>query len=152
MSYVAPEDSSDDNDNAPDYGYGGDYDDQPDSSGEQDAPQGASFREMDEEEDDDDDEQQDQPDEEPEETPPPSKRDKGKQRAALSDVPEERESDIEDEIAQSLEVVRQTYSDEEPPPADEPEPSPPRAKKIKIAEESSKPARQRNGRSKKENR
>ncbi|KAG6887569.1 hypothetical protein C0992_011767 [Termitomyces sp. T32_za158] len=150
ISYVAPADRSDGNDNVPDYGYGGDYDDQPDSSGEQDAPQGASFREMDE---DDDDDEQDPPDEEPEETPPPYNHDKGKGRAALSDVPEEHESDIEDEIAQSLEDIRQTYSDdEEPPPAEELEPSPPRAKKIKIAEKSSETTRQRNGRTKKENR
>ncbi|KAG6887605.1 hypothetical protein C0995_014084 [Termitomyces sp. Mi166 len=154
-SYVAPDDDSDDNDNAPDYGYGGDYDDQPDGSGDHDIPQGTSFREMDQ----DDDEQQEQPDEEPEETPPPSKRDKGKGRATLSDVPEERESEIEDEIAQSLEDVRgQTYSDEEPPAADGPEPEPEpepslrRAKKIKIAEDLLKPSRQKNGRSKKENR
>ncbi|KAG5337289.1 hypothetical protein C0989_009918 [Termitomyces sp. Mn162] len=158
-SYVAPQDDSDDGDNAPDYGYGGEYDDQPDSSGEHDMPQSTSFREMDQ----DDDEQQEQPeepDEEPEEgTPPSSRLDKGKGRATLSDVPEERESEIEDEIAQSLEdVYGQAYSDEEPPAADEPEPepeaepSPRRAKKIKIVEDLSKPIRQRNGRSKKENR
>ncbi|KAG6905770.1 hypothetical protein DXG01_000837 [Tephrocybe rancida] len=141
---AGPEDDSDDDENEPAQDYGQDYDDQPGGSGEHDSPQGTSFREMDQ----DDDEQHDQPEEEPEdETPsPPTKRDKGKGRATLPDVPEERESEVEDEIAQGLEDVRErTYS------YDEPEPSPRRAKKAKIAEDPPKASRTKNGRVKKEN-
>ncbi|KAG6853030.1 hypothetical protein C0991_007401 [Blastosporella zonata] len=139
------QDDSDDDDNDPGHGYGGDYDDQPGGSGEHG---GTSFQDMDQ----DDDEQQEELEEEPEEEaqPTPSKRDKGKGRATLPDVPEERDSEVEDEIAQALEDVR--YSDDEVSVEEEPQPSPRRAKKAKIAEDPPKASRPKNAKVKKENR
>ncbi|KAG5633159.1 hypothetical protein DXG03_008177, partial [Asterophora parasitica] len=82
-----------------------------------------------------------------------SRRDKGKGRA-LSDVAEEPESEIEDEIAKGLEDVQEhDYSDDDvgAPEEHHAEPSPKRTKKTKFAEEPPKPMR-RASKSKKENR
>ncbi|KAG6848207.1 hypothetical protein H0H93_002319 [Arthromyces matolae] len=146
------EDDDDDDDNEPDHGYGGDdYDEAPGGSDEQNISHAQSFKDMDM--DVDDEEQREQSDEEePEEEPQPTpKRDKGKGRATLSDVPEERESDVEDEIAMGLEdVAEERYSDDEQP---EPDPSPRHKKKIKVLEDPPKPKQQRTtSRAKKENR
>ncbi|KAG6809149.1 hypothetical protein H0H92_001399 [Tricholoma furcatifolium] len=142
------DDDSDGDGNEPAYDYGGDFDAQP--SGEHHSPEATSFMEMDQ----DDDEEQSHHTPEPMLTSSPDKSRKGKGRAALSDVPEERESDVEDDIAQGLEDVgEQMYSDEEAPMEEdlEPEPAPKRAKTIKIAEDSLKPPRERKARVKKEN-
>ncbi|KAF8077557.1 Mif2/CENP-C like-domain-containing protein [Lyophyllum atratum] len=133
-----------------------DYDDGP---GEGDSPQGTSFMQMDQDDDDEEPEADHNgvpDDEEPEEeTPPPSaKQRKGKGRAALPDVPEERESEVEDEIAKGLEDVHhQQYSDDDGHNGDDhPEPSPRRTKKAKFADERPKSQARPLGKSKKENR
>ncbi|RDB22191.1 Centromere protein 3 [Hypsizygus marmoreus] len=137
----------------------GGYNDQAGGSPNQDSPQGTSFTQMDQ--DDDDDEQDDpvgqqeydEPEQEP--TPPPARRDKGKGRATLSEVPEEPEDEVEDEIAKGLEDVQhQQYSDDDQADEEEhPEPEPRKVKKAKFAaEERHKPVGRPRGKSKKENR
>jgi centromere protein C len=93
--------------------------------------------------------------EEDRQTPlPPLRRNKGKERAVLPDVPEEDE-DLEDEIAQGLQHVElQHYDDDDGgrEEEDRTEPEKRRNKKAKLAnEETRKPSRPR-GKSKKENR
>ncbi|KAG5652126.1 hypothetical protein H0H81_006202 [Sphagnurus paluster] len=154
---------SDGGDNHPNQEGSEDYDVRPPGgSGVHNSPAGPSFAAMDQDDDDDSD---DVPEagyddvpvgEEPEEEepPPPAKpeKGKGKGRAVLPNVPEEPESEVENEIAQSLaDVNGQDFSDddhgaEEP----HPEPSPRRKKKAKFAEEPPKPRRA--SKSKKENR
>jgi hypothetical protein len=76
--------------------------------------------------------------EEEEETPPP-KRNKGKNKATLLEMPE---SGAEDEIEQGLlEVERRHYDDDDGEQEDYPEPDPRRNKKAKFAAE--KPGRPR---------
>jgi len=136
-----------------------DYDDQSGGSDEGDSPQGTSFMQMDQDDDDEEPEVDHNgvpDDEEPEEEtpPPPARRVKGKGRATLPEVPEERESEVEDEIAKGLEDVHhQQYSDDDGQNGDDyPEPSPRRTKKAKFADERSKSHTRPLGKSKKENR
>ncbi|GLB34534.1 putative centromeric dna binding protein [Lyophyllum shimeji] len=135
------------------------YEDQDGDYNRDVSPEGTSFVQMDQ--DDDEEEEQEVthngiPHEEPEEEtpPPPTRRDKGKGRAPLPDVPEERESEVEDEIANGLDNNHyQQYSDEDGPnEQQEPELSPRRAKKAKFAEDRQRLKTRPLGKSKKENR
>ena len=95
------------------------------------------------------------PEDEPEEEPSPlvSTWNKAKARARMSIVPEEADSEVEDEIAQGLEDVEEDHSDHDDDQQHNlPEPSP-RQKKAKITiEEPKKPRVQSRSKSKKENR
>ncbi|KAF9462682.1 Mif2/CENP-C like-domain-containing protein [Collybia nuda] len=102
--------------------------------------------------DDDDEDQQNGHDGEEEPSPPPLRRGKGKERA-LSEVPEEPEEEVEDEIAQALDDIEQGASDDDEAGEELPEPEPRRSKKAKFAvEEVKKSVGRSRGKSKKENR
>ncbi|KAF5365797.1 hypothetical protein D9615_010691 [Tricholomella constricta] len=149
------EDDLEEDDHA-DHNHSGYHGDQASGSGEHDSPQGTSFMAMDQDDDDSGPEAGHNgvpDDEEPEEEEEPltARRDKGKGRAPLSDVAEEPESEIEDEIAQELEE-EQHYSDDDGGPEEHhTELSPRRTKKAKFAEELQRP-HGRSSKSKKENR
>jgi hypothetical protein len=95
---------------------------------------------------------EDEQEEEDRQTPlPPLRRNKGKEKAVLPNVPEE-EEDVEDEIVQGMhEVEQQQYDDDDGGGEEEdyPEPESRRNKKAKFAKEE---ARKPRGKSKKENR
>ena len=129
------------------------------------SPQRTSFARMAHNDDDDDDDDDDinmgngnpLPDPEEEPSPSVSARNKGKARARMSVVPEEPNSEVEDEIAQGLEDVEEHHSDHDDGGYDQqydrPEPSPRQKKKTKITiEEPKKPGVQSRSKSKKENR
>ena len=129
------------------------------------SPQHTSFAQMAQDEDDDDDDDDHMgdgnppqpPEDEPEEEPshPLSTRNKGKARARMSIVPEEPDSEMEDEIAKGLDDVDEHHSDHGgyDQQHNPPEPSPPQKKKAKITiQEPQKPRVQSRTKSKKENR
>jgi centromere protein C len=140
-----------------------DYGQPDDGSPPRDSPQHqTSFTQMDQDDDEDEGEDgqgvhdEEQQQEEDRQTPlPPLRRNKGKERAVLPDIPEEDE-DLEDEIAQGLQHVElQHYHDDDNGGGEEEdrtEPEKRQNKKAKLAnEEARKPGRLR-GKSKKENR
>jgi centromere protein C len=133
-----------------------DYGQPDDGSPPQDSPQHqTSFTQMDQDDDEDEGEDgqgghdEERQQEEDRQTPlPPLRRNKGKERAVLPDVPEEDE-DVEDEIAQGLQHYDDDGGGEE---EDRTEPEKRQNKKAKLTnEEARKPGRSR-GKSKKENR
>ena len=129
--------------------------------------QHTSFARMAQDDDDDDDDDDmnmgngnplSPPEDEPEEEAslPVSMQNKGKVQAWMSIVPEEPNSEVEDEIAQGLEDVEEHHSNDNDGRHDQqhnpPEPSPRQKKKTKITiEELKKPRVQSCSKSKKEN-
>ncbi|KAF8237718.1 hypothetical protein L208DRAFT_1375521 [Tricholoma matsutake] len=130
----------------------------------QDSPQHqTSFTQMDQDDNENEGEggqgdgghEQEEEEEEEHQTPlPPLRRNKGKERAVLPDVPEEEEEGLEDEIARGMQdVEQQRYDDDDGGEEDDHAPPEPRqSKKAKVTnEDTKKPGRPR-AKSKKENR
>ena len=102
-----------------------------------------SFTQMDQ----DDDEEEGEEDEPHEETPTKNKRDKGKGRAVVEE--EQEDEEVENDIANGLEDVEQGHYSDDEEGEEEPEVRP-KAKKVKLPEET-KPRTETRSRGKKEN-